>query len=105
LLHDDARPHTGRANIEAQETLKIEILADPAYSPDLAPSDFHLFRHLKRKLKGTHFTSDDEVNKAVTSWMKDILNSLVTACAHMYYIGKKLLNKATLSKIRMSNCI
>jgi len=36
----------------------------------LAPSDFHFFPHLKRDLKGTHFTSDDEVKQAVTSWIK-----------------------------------
>jgi len=47
--------------------LKFEILSHPPYSPDLAPSDFHFLPHLKRDLKGTHFTSDDEVNQAVTS--------------------------------------
>jgi hypothetical protein len=36
----------------------------------LAPSDFHFFPHLKRDFKGTHFTSDDEVKQAVTSWIK-----------------------------------
>jgi len=36
----------------------------------LAPSDFHFFPHLKRDLKGTHFTSDGEVKQAVTSWIK-----------------------------------
>jgi hypothetical protein len=36
----------------------------------LAPSDLHFFPHLKRDLKGTHFTSDDEVKQAVTSWIK-----------------------------------
>jgi len=36
----------------------------------LAPSDFHFFPHLKRDLKGTHFTSDDEVKQAVMSWIK-----------------------------------
>jgi len=35
----------------------------------LAPSDFHFFPYLKRDLKGTHFTSDDEVKQAVT-WIK-----------------------------------
>jgi hypothetical protein len=34
------------------------------------PSDFHFFPHLKRDLKGTHFTSDDEVKQAATSWIK-----------------------------------
>jgi hypothetical protein len=36
----------------------------------LAPSDFHFFPHLKRDLKGTHVTSDDEVKQAVASWIK-----------------------------------
>jgi histone-lysine N-methyltransferase SETMAR len=70
LLHDNARPHTARATIDALETLKFEFLSHPPYRPDLAPSDFHFFRHLKRDLKMTHFTSDDEVKQAVTSWIK-----------------------------------
>jgi transposase len=65
-----ARPHTARATIDALETLKFEVLSHPSYSPDLAPSDFHFFPHLKRDLKGTHFTSDDEVKQAVTSCIK-----------------------------------
>jgi histone-lysine N-methyltransferase SETMAR len=70
LLHDNARPHTARATIDALETLKFEVLSHPPYSPELAPCDFHFFPHLKRDLKGTHFTSDDEVKQAVTSWIK-----------------------------------
>jgi histone-lysine N-methyltransferase SETMAR len=70
LLHDNARPHTARATIDAVETLKFEVLSYPPYSPDLEPSDFHFFPHLKRDLKGTHFTSDDEVKQAVSSWIK-----------------------------------
>jgi transposase len=70
LLHDNARPHTTNATIDALETLKFEVLSHPPYSPDLAPSDFHFFLHFKRDLKGTHFTSDDEVKEAVMSWIK-----------------------------------
>ena len=50
--------------------LKFGVLSHPPYSPDLASSDFHFFPHLKRDLKGTHFTPDDEVKQAVTSWIK-----------------------------------
>ena len=70
LLHDDARQHTAHAKIDALETLKFEVLSHPPYSPDLAPSDFHFFPHLKRDLKGTHFTSD-EVKQVGTSWIKE----------------------------------
>ena len=34
------------------------------YSPDLAPSDYHLFPGLKNQLKGRHFLSDAEVISA-----------------------------------------
>ena len=70
LLHDNARPHTARATFDALETLKFEVLSHLLYSPDLAPSDFHFIPHLKRDLKGTHFTSDDEVKQVVMSWIK-----------------------------------
>jgi transposase len=99
LLHDSARPHTARATIDALETLKFEVLSHPPYSPDLAPSDFHFFSHLKRDLKGTHFTSDDEVKQAVTRGSnKELLNSSLTACINLFYVGKNVLNdKATMS--------
>jgi transposase len=70
LLRDNARPHTARATIDVLETLKFELLSHPPYSPDLAPSDFHFYPHIKRGLKGTYFTSDNEVKQAVTSWIK-----------------------------------
>jgi histone-lysine N-methyltransferase SETMAR len=37
----------------------------PPYSPDLAPSDFHLLLHLKSFLAGRRF-HDDEVKEAIT---------------------------------------
>jgi transposase len=70
LVRDNARPHTAHATFEALETLKFEVLSHPPYSPDLAPSDFHFFPHLKRDLKGTHITSDDEVKQSVMSWIE-----------------------------------
>ena len=70
LLRDNARQHTARPTIDVLETLKFEILSHPPYSTDLAPSDFHFFPHLKRDLKGTHFIPYDEVQQAVTSWIK-----------------------------------
>jgi hypothetical protein len=33
----------------------------PHYSPDLAPSDFHVFLHLKTFLGGRRFHDDSEV--------------------------------------------
>jgi histone-lysine N-methyltransferase SETMAR len=39
-----------------------EVLPHPAYSPDLAPSDFHPIGPLKGALGGKGFRSDDEIN-------------------------------------------
>jgi len=41
--------------------LDFQCLDHPPYSPDLAPSDYHLFPVLKKQLKGRHFSSDAEV--------------------------------------------
>ncbi|UYV71846.1 hypothetical protein LAZ67_9000653 [Cordylochernes scorpioides] len=37
-----------------------ELVSHPPYSPDIAPSDFHLFPELKKNLGGTRFQDDDE---------------------------------------------
>jgi histone-lysine N-methyltransferase SETMAR len=42
----------------------------PAYSPDLAPSDFHLYGPLKQALRGRRFSSDDDVKAAVHQWLR-----------------------------------
>jgi hypothetical protein len=43
--------------------------SDLPYSPDLAPSDYHLFPGLKKQLKGRHFSSDTEVIAASEIWL------------------------------------
>ena len=42
----------------------------PPYSPDLAPSDFHLFLHLKKRLVGKNFDDGDELQEEVMMWFK-----------------------------------
>jgi histone-lysine N-methyltransferase SETMAR len=42
----------------------------PAYSPDLAPSDFYLFGPLKEALRGKRFSGDDDVKAAVHQWLR-----------------------------------
>ena len=53
------------------EKFKWDILDHPPYSPDLAPSDFHLFLHLKEHLAGKKFDDDDEMQE-VTMWSKGL---------------------------------
>jgi hypothetical protein len=43
------------------QKLKWNVLPHPAYSPDLAPSDYHLFGPLKENLGGNRFYNNEEV--------------------------------------------
>ncbi|UYV79283.1 hypothetical protein LAZ67_17001903 [Cordylochernes scorpioides] len=59
-------------NAEGIQTSQIcqrmkNIYEHPAYSPDLAPSDYFLFGLLKKELKGKRFDSDEDVQKVLVS--------------------------------------
>ena len=43
----------------------------PAYSPDLAPSDYYLFRHLKEYLSGVRYPNSEELKQSVVKWLKN----------------------------------
>jgi len=48
-------------------TKQITVLEHPAYSPDLAPSDFFLFPKIKEILKGMHFDHIDDIRSNTTA--------------------------------------
>ncbi|UYV79929.1 hypothetical protein LAZ67_18001117 [Cordylochernes scorpioides] len=53
----------------------FEVLEHPAYSPDLAPSDYFLFGLLKKELKGKRFDSDEDVQKVVQDFFHTLPKS------------------------------
>ena len=64
LLHDDApgarvSSCTGRI----VKDIGFQQLFHPPYSPDLVPSNFYLFRHLKLHLRGTRFSMTTSSNR------------------------------------------
>ena len=71
LLHDNAPVHKSRVAQAAIRECKFEQLNHPPYSPDLAPSDYYLFRNLKSHLRGTRFRDDDELKAATEAWFED----------------------------------
>ncbi|GFO36531.1 histone-lysine N-methyltransferase SETMAR [Plakobranchus ocellatus] len=58
---DNATPHSANLTQQWLHRYGWEILPHPAHSPDLAPSDFHLFRPLKRYLGGMAFETEDDL--------------------------------------------
>jgi hypothetical protein len=69
FLHTSARPHTLAQTKNTLYELRFEVLDHPAYSPDLALLDFHLFGPLKEALRGRRFADDDKVKEAEHDWL------------------------------------
>ncbi|XP_026830138.1 histone-lysine N-methyltransferase SETMAR-like [Ooceraea biroi] len=83
--HDNARPHVAQQTLRKLQELQWEILQHPPYSPDIAPSDFHLFRSLQNSLNGENLKSEEAVENHLTnffqgkpsSFFKNGINKLV----------------------------
>jgi len=71
LLHDNAPVHMSAKSQAAIRQCGFQQLNHPPYSPDLAPSDYFLFRVMKKFLRGKRFSSDEEVKEAVTTWFEE----------------------------------
>ncbi|GFS10848.1 histone-lysine N-methyltransferase SETMAR [Elysia marginata] len=72
LQHDNATPHIARVTQGWLEKYGWEILPHPPHSPDLAPSDYHLFVPLKRELAGKRFDDDEELVDHVRKWLQNL---------------------------------
>ena len=71
IQQDNARVHTCKIAMDAVEWNGYELKPHPAYSPDLAPSDYFLFPNLKKDINGRHFRPKEEVVAAVEEWVRD----------------------------------
>jgi transposase len=51
FLHDNARSHGVARTRTLLDHFNWELFDHPPYSPDLAPSDYHLFTYLEKWLR------------------------------------------------------
>ena len=72
LLHDDALIHKRKIVQTAIRQAGFIELNRCAYSPDIAPSDYHLFSNLKKFLRLKNFSSDDEAVTTVADYLTDL---------------------------------
>ncbi len=95
LLHDSARPHTSNQTKKCFSELNFEVFPHPPYSPDMAPTDFHLFRSLQHFLSEKIFNDIEEVKICLSGFF---------ASKHLdfYYNGMHKL-KQRWRKISSSN--
>jgi hypothetical protein len=59
---DNARPHIARVTTYLINKFGWDTVTHPPYSPDMSPSDYHLFPELKKHLGGTHFRTEEELS-------------------------------------------
>ncbi|GFX75180.1 mariner Mos1 transposase [Trichonephila clavipes] len=72
--HDKIPASNARPQVLAQvptylETFTWEVLLHPLYSPDISPSDYHLFRSLTHGLFRQLFTPYEDSKNCVDSWI------------------------------------
>ena len=77
LHHDNAPAHTALSVREFLATKQITVLEHPAYSSDLAPSDFFLFPKIKELSKVSHF---DDIRSNTTAALKAIPQNQFQNC-------------------------
>ena len=71
LLHDNAPVHMSAKSQAAIWQCGFQQLNHPPYCPELAPSDYFLFRVIQKFLRSKRFSSDEEVKEAVTTWFEE----------------------------------
>lgn len=84
LLHDNAKPHTAKLTQETINGLSWNVLPHAAYSPDMAPSDYYLFRSLEHFLREKSYKNRGEVENALVTffnsktekWYRDGIHEL-----------------------------
>ena len=73
--HDNARPHTSLSTRTKLLELGWKVMSHPPYSPDLAPSDYHLFRSLQNFLNGKNFSNNDDLKSHLAEFFAVMLRT------------------------------
>lgn len=78
ILHDNARPHIAKETKRTLNELDWEVLPHPAYSPDLAPSDYHLFRKMANVFKEKSFDDYDHLKSEISDFFTSLQPEFLT---------------------------
>ena len=70
LLHDNTGPHVSQITVRKLKELSVEVLPHPPYSPDLSPTDYHLFKHFDNFLTGRSFANQDLAKMAFVDFIE-----------------------------------
>jgi histone-lysine N-methyltransferase SETMAR len=79
IIHaENARPHNATIPQQFMAQNAMVIAAHPPYWPDLAPSDFYIFVHVKDLFSGESFEIGERLLSAVEGLVASIAKSTLT---------------------------
>ena len=67
-LHDNARPHVAKSTCKKLLKLGWITIPHPPYSPDLTPTDYHLFRSLSHHFSEKKFDDENELKMDIANF-------------------------------------
>ncbi|UYV63283.1 hypothetical protein LAZ67_2003649 [Cordylochernes scorpioides] len=70
FYQDNARFHTAQQALAQISRYGWTLMPGPAYSPDMAPSDIHLFGKYNNSLRGITFENDEMLLHEVRGWFR-----------------------------------
>ncbi|GBM66264.1 hypothetical protein AVEN_35542-1 [Araneus ventricosus] len=73
FIHDNVRPHSAVVTQQLLQQFKWVVSDHPAYSPDLATSDFHLLPEVKNWLGGQSFQKVEDIQSKVKAHITPLL--------------------------------
>ena len=77
VQHNNAKPHRSSVVYQTINELRWEVLPHPAYSPDIALCDYHLFRSLQNSLAEQQFQNEVDVRK--------IVDNVISSTDHAFF--------------------
>uniref|UniRef100_A0A0N5B5L6 Histone-lysine N-methyltransferase SETMAR n=1 Tax=Strongyloides papillosus TaxID=174720 RepID=A0A0N5B5L6_STREA len=92
LLHDNVKSHVSKTTVQKLKELECETLPYPPYSPDLFPTDYHLFKRLELNLRQKKFTKSYDLKNDVYEFLNFRDRSFFQmAYINSYHIGNNVL--------------
>ena len=103
IPHDNAPIHAAARTKETMEEPGFQTLMHPPYSPDLAPSHFFLFRHLKKHLPDQRFQTKDALRHSVEEYFdglprehfRSAFDETRDSCEQLYRLSRWIYRKIT----------
>nr|pir hypothetical protein B0564.5 - Caenorhabditis elegans [Caenorhabditis elegans] len=68
FLHDNAMPHVAKKTFQKLQDLGWTVLPHPPYSPDLAPTDYHLFLSLSDYMRDKQFDDEEHLKTELSTF-------------------------------------